>query len=68
MTYGEVDIQLRIFLTSASYEDEWSASYFGRFIRGHRALTISVSISWDVAWTPEPVYRQWDLTTSALLD
>ena len=41
MTHGEVDIQLHIFLTSALYEDEWSVLYFGRFIRGQRALSIN---------------------------
>jgi hypothetical protein len=32
--YGEVDVYIHIFLTSALVGGEWSASRPGRFIRG----------------------------------
>jgi hypothetical protein len=35
--YWGLDMQIHIFLTSASVGDEWSASRPGRFIRGERA-------------------------------
>jgi hypothetical protein len=33
-TYGEVDVYVHAFLTSALFEDEWSASRPGRFTPG----------------------------------
>jgi hypothetical protein len=30
------------------------------------ATELSVSVRQDVAWTPESVCKQWDVTTSAL--
>jgi hypothetical protein len=36
-TYEEVDVQLRAFLTSALDGGQWSASHFGRLIRGGRS-------------------------------
>jgi hypothetical protein len=35
--YGEVDVQIHVFLTSALVGDEWSASHPGRFTLGERA-------------------------------
>jgi hypothetical protein len=37
-TYRGVDVQIRIFLTSALVGGEWSASRFSRFTPGERAL------------------------------
>jgi hypothetical protein len=36
-TYGEVDVQIHIFLISALTGGEWSASCSGRFTPGERA-------------------------------
>jgi hypothetical protein len=36
-TYGEVNVQIHIFLTSALAGGEWSASRSGRFTSGERA-------------------------------
>jgi hypothetical protein len=36
-TYGGVDVEIHVFLTSALAEGEWSASRFSRFIPGERA-------------------------------
>jgi hypothetical protein len=38
-TYGGVDVQIHVFLTSALVGDEWSASRPGRFTLGQRAGT-----------------------------
>jgi hypothetical protein len=35
--YGEVDVEIHIFLTSALVEDGWSVSRLGRFTPGERA-------------------------------
>jgi hypothetical protein len=35
--YGEVDVYIHVFLTSAVVEDEWSASRLCRFTPGERA-------------------------------
>jgi hypothetical protein len=35
--YGEVDVQIQIFLTSTLVGGEWSASRPGRFTSGERA-------------------------------
>jgi hypothetical protein len=39
-TYGAVDVQIHVFLTSALVGSEWSASRPGRFIPGERATWI----------------------------
>jgi hypothetical protein len=36
-TYGGLDVQIHVFLTSALVGDEWSGSRPGRFISGERA-------------------------------
>jgi hypothetical protein len=45
-TYGGVDVQTHVFLTSALAEGEWSASRPGRFTPGERAP----SIHWIGGW------------------
>jgi hypothetical protein len=39
-TYGGVDVQIQVYLTSAIVGGEWSASHPGRFTRGERAPDI----------------------------
>jgi hypothetical protein len=51
-TYGGVDVQIHIFLTSALVGGEWSASRPGRFTPGKEA---PVTTGQEDGWTPEPV-------------
>jgi hypothetical protein len=54
--YGGVDVQIRIFLTSALAGCEWPASRPAHFIPGKET---PVLIGWEVGWTPEPVWTIW---------
>jgi hypothetical protein len=48
--WGE-NLQLHVLLTSALVEDEWSASYSGRFTPEEKAPVIE----YEAGWAREPV-------------
>jgi len=53
--YGEVVVQLHVFLKSAWDGGEWLASHPGRFTPGEREL----DTHWiDAGWAPESVWRK----------
>jgi hypothetical protein len=54
--YGEVDIEIHIFLTLALAGGKWSVSRPGRFTSGKEP---PVPIRWEVGRTPEPVWTTW---------
>jgi hypothetical protein len=55
-TYGGVDVQIHVSLTSALAGGEWSASRPGRFTPGKEP---PVPIGKEAGWAPEPVWTLW---------
>jgi hypothetical protein len=51
--YGEMDVPIHIFLTSALDGGDWSASRSDRFTPGEKA---PVHIGHKAGWAPEPVW------------
>jgi hypothetical protein len=45
-TYGEVDVQIHVFLTSALVRGEWSASRPGRFTPSKKPLSVHSLGDW----------------------
>jgi hypothetical protein len=60
-TYGGVDVYIHVFLTSAPFGGEWSASRTGLFNPGERLP----GTHWIGGWmAPEPVWTLWERENS----
>jgi hypothetical protein len=55
-TFGELDAQVHVVLTSALVEVDWPASRPSGFTPGVKS---PIPIGQEAAWAPEPVWTIW---------